>query len=72
MVQGALRLVFICTYLQKGLKMTEYVLVDFTYNFKVTVPARCNDGEVYPLSVWNTPFDLMKSEFDLDFFNEVI
>jgi hypothetical protein len=50
--------------------MENYKLREFTYNFKVSMPVTFNDGTREVVTVYNTPFNLMKSLYCVDFFSD--
>lgn len=50
--------------------MENYQVIDFNYNFSVSLPITFNDGTREIGTVYNTPFDLMKSLYDVDFFSD--
>ena len=50
--------------------MENYKVTTFNYNFGVSMPVTFNDGTREVVTVYNTPFDLMKSLYDVDFFSD--
>lgn len=50
--------------------MENYKLKTFTYNFSISLPITFNDGTREIGTVYNTPFDLMKKLYDVDFFSD--
>lgn len=50
--------------------MNNYKMTEFTYNFAISLPITFNDGTREIGTVYNTPFNLMKSLYDIDFFSD--
>lgn len=49
--------------------MENYKLKTFNYNFGVNIPVTFDNGTREVVTVYNTPFDLMKSLYCVDFFS---